>query len=486
MDTVVLGREIDSGEEFRLKIPELVTGRTAVIAKTGYGKSWTIRKVVEELLERGYPVGIIDPEGEHISLADVYDMLVISPDGDVDLTKASPGRLAQVAVKGVSFILDMSKYKPDISTRLAAGIIEGLMKLGSSDGFLVVVDEAKELAPERGAGSTLGKGSISTLTWLNTLATRGRKKGIGLMFSTQRPQLVSKTLLSQAENKIILRVEYARDLSAVVQYLGLSKEVASRISGLERGVAYVEGPFAFKPGFVRVGNVKSAHLGSTPNPKPRPPPSLQEVVRFLSVQTEITVSETGDEERALEGKVERRVKGRERERVRKEKEERRERRETARRTTKPKPKVRAKERGAKRISVRSREIWSLPPARLSSDVVKDLVKRRNEMRDLLSTLESRKEVMDEAVYQLLREEYERELGLLEEDLEPYRIEAMEAGLVLEAAIEDRRNVVEALSSKRVNPLRGIAVKWRIWRLQREIKALEKRLRMVRKILRELE
>ncbi len=479
MDTIVLGREIDSGEEFRLKIAELVTGRTAVIAKTGYGKSWTIRKVVEELLERGYPVGIIDPEGEHTSLADVFDMLIISPDGDVDLTKASPSRLAQVAVKGVSFILDMSKYKPDTSTKLAAGIIEGLMKIGSSDGFLVVVDEAKELAPEKGAGSTLGKGAMSTLTWLNTLATRGRKKGIGLMFSTQRPQLVSKTLLSQAENKIILRVEYVRDLSAVIQYLGLSKDVASRISSLERGVAYVEGPFTLKPGFVRVGSVKSAHLGSTPNPKPRPPPSLQEVVRFLSVQTEITVSETGDSGRELKGKVVEEVEGE------KEKEERRvEKRKGVKRT--PKSKAKAKEGRAKRISVRSQEIWSLPPARLRSDVVKDLVKRRNEMRDLLHTLESRKEVMDEAVYQLLKEEYRRELDLLEEDLEPYRMEAIEVGLVLEAAIEDRRNIVETLSSKKVNPLKRIAVKWRIWRLQREIKGLEKRLKMVKKILKELE
>ncbi len=477
MDTIVLGREIDSGEEFKLKIAELVTGRTAVIAKTGYGKSWTIRKVVEELLERGYPVGIIDPEGEHTSLADVFNMLIISPDGDVDLTRASPSRLAQVAVKGVSFILDMSKYKPDTSTKLAAGIIEGLMKIGSSDGFLVVVDEAKELAPEKGAGSTLGKEAMSTLTWLNTLATRGRKKGIGLMFSTQRPQLVSKTLLSQAENKIVLRVEYIRDLSAVIQYLGLSKDVASRISSLERGVAYVEGPFTFRPGFVKVGSVKSAHLGSTPNPKPRPPPSLQEVVRFLSIQTEITVSETEDAGRKLKDEViEEGIKGESGRGTREKKFVRRA----------PKSRVKAKERGIKSISVRSPEIWSLPPARLRSDVVKDLVKRRNEMRDLLSTLEGRKEVMDEAVYQMLKEEYERELGLLEEDLEPYRTEAMEASLLLEAAIEDRRNIVEALLSRRVNPLKRVAVKWRIWRLQREIKGLEKRLKMVRRILKELE
>ncbi len=482
MDSIVLGRDVDTGEEFKLKTAELITGRTAVIAKTGYGKSWTIRRIVEQLMERGYPVGIIDPEGEHVSLADVFDMLVVSPRGDVDLTKVPPARLAQVAIKGVSFVLDMSKYRPEVAAEVAARLMEGLMKVGSSDGFLLVVDEAKELAPERGTGSTLGKGAAETLTWLNTLATRGRKKGIGLMFSTQRPQLVSKTLLSQAENKVILRVEYSRDLSAIVQYLGLSREVASKISGLERGVAYVEGPFAFRPGFVRVGEVRSAHLGSTPNPKPRPPPSLQEVVRFLNVQVQVS-------EKPEEGGTER---------VERMEERRREPRK-GRSSNDGKSDVGRKgggSRGARRrgerkedvrrISIRSDEIWSLPPARLTSDAVRDLVRRRNEMRDLLSTLERRKDEMSEAVYQLLREEYERELAALEGDLEPYRREALESSLVLEAAIEDRRVRIESLSSKKVNPIKRIVLGWRIRKLRREMTSLERRLKRLRKIMEELE
>ncbi len=461
MDTIILGKEVETGNNFELKVPELMTGRTAIIAKTGYGKSWTIRRIVEQLLNMGYPVGIIDPEGEHSSLAEIFDLLIIAPDGDIDLTKASPMRLAQVAVRGVSFILDLSKYDPEISSELTASIIEALMNVKSDAGFLLVVDEAKELAPERGAGSTLGKHASLTMTWLNALATRGRKKGLGLLFSTQRPQLVSKTLLSQAENKIILRVEYSRDLSAIIEFLGLNKRVAKKITRLDKGVAYVEGPFAERSGFVRIGEVRSTHLGSTPIPKPRPPPSLKEVVDFLS----ISGSESLNEETIVksEGVKEHRKEIREEENVRRSKGE-----------------SSFSHRG-KKISIRSSEIFLLPPQSLSSKIVKDLVKRRNEMRSLIKTLEDRKEEMRNHIYQLLLEEYEREIKQLEDSLEPYREEAREAILVLEAAIEDRKNMIIALNRNR-SFLKRLHNKWKIYRIKKEIKDLERRLRKTKQIL----
>ncbi len=460
MDTIVLGKDVETGRDFELKIPELVTGRTAIIAKTGYGKSWTIRRIVEQLLDMGYPVGIIDPEGEHSSLADIFDLLIISPDGDVDLTRASPKRLAQVAVRGVSFILDLSRYDPETSSELTASTLEALMNVKADGGFLIVVDEAKELAPERGAGSTLGKHASLTATWLNALATRGRKKGLGLLFSTQRPQLVSKTLLSQAENKIILRVEYSRDISAIVEFLGLSKRIARRITKLDKGIAYVEGPFAERSSFVRIGEVRSTHLGSTPSPKPRPPPSLKEVVSYLSMSE---LESLNDKKKAKPERVEESKEG-----------------ETV---------IKVEEKSSynrrrKRIDIRSSEVFSLPPQSLSSKAVRDLVKRRNEMRSLINTLEDRKKEMKEHVYQLLLEEYEREMRRLEDNLEPYREEAREAILMLEAAIEDRKNIIIALNRSK-SFLRRLRNKLKIYRLKGEIRNLERRLRKTKRLLEDL-
>ena len=467
MDTIVLGTDVESGDDFLLKIPDLVTGRTAVIAKTGYGKSWTIRRIVEQLLEKGYPVGVIDPEGEHSSLAEVFDLLVIAPDGDVDLTKASPKRLAQVAVKGVSFVLDLSKYDPEVASDLVASILEELVKIGSEGGFLVVVDEAKELAPERGAGSTLGKHASLTVTWLNTLATRGRKKGIGLLFSTQRPQLVSKTLLSQAENKIVLRVEYSRDISAIVEYLGLSREMARKISKLDRGVAYVEGPFAERPAFVKIGGVRSAHLGSTPSPKPRPPPSLAEVVSYITSDVSALMEGPAPERGRVEALA---PEGRAREEA-----ETREPKEARRR---------AGEEAAKRRPGLE-AAWEMPSDRLESEELAELVKRRNELRRMLEFLEESKGEMREEVYEFLREEYEEALGGVERRIEPFRREARLSELIIEAALQDRQLRLRFLEESSGGALGALRKWFKRRRLHSEIQLLSEKLERVRGILEEL-
>ena len=453
MDWVILGKDVDTDEDVKLRVPELLTGRTAVIAKTGYGKSWTIRRIAEQLLEKGYPLGILDPEGEHVSLADSYEMLILSPDGDVDLRKASVRKLVKMSVEGVSFVLDMSKYRPEEASSLAAKLMQELMNTGAK-GFLVIVDEARELAPERGARSVFGEHAELTSTWLTTLATRGRKRGIGLLFSTQRPQLVSKTLISQVENKVILRVEYNADISVIAKFLGLDRETVRRIRKLDKGVAYVEGPFVDRPRFVRVGEVKTRHRGETPTPVPRPPPSLDEVVKYL-MEPDLVDSDAEEEE------VEKvPTKGREG------------------------PKREAKSPKVNKGRVRLKEVWSVPSSRLTSKPVRELVANRDHYRALLKRLEERKGEMKESVYEILRRQYEEELNSLEKSLEPYVKEAEESLLLVEAAMEDRKNrllvLQEETGVKRVkNLVKVLRIRMEIRRLQDKRKKLIKILRYLK-------
>ena len=457
---IELGRFLDTEESCELSVDKLMTGRTAIIAKTGYGKSWTLRRIAEQLLDLGYPLGIIDPEGEHVSLAEAYDMLIISPDGDVDLAKeGSPERLAKAAVRGVSFVLDLSKYmtKPEVAAGLVADVIKALMDQ-KGDGFLVMVDEARELAPERGARSQLGKHASTTETWITALATRGRKRGVGLVFTTQRPQLVSKTVLSQAENKIVLRVEYNADLAAIGKFLGLDKAVIRRIRRLNQGEAYIEGPFVDRAGFIRVGEVKTAHLGSTPQVKPRPPPSLSEVVSYITADLGRLVAA---EEAAAEA----------------------EKPEAP--PAEPREKARVEEK-VRKISVGLESAFTMPSERLTSPELRDLLEERNKARKMLELLEESREEMREEVYEFLREEYERTLNEFEAKIAPYRREAKISELVLEAALKDRELKLRFLDGQARGFLYGIRT-WRVRRrLEREIRELEERLARVREILSSLE
>ncbi len=459
MDWIILGKDVDTDEEVKLRVPELLTGRTAVIAKTGYGKSWTIRRIAEQLLEKGYPLGILDPEGEHVSLADRYEMLIISPEGDVDLRKASLRKLVKMSVEGVSFVLDMSKYQPEEATSLAAKLMQELMNTGAK-GFLVIVDEARELAPERGARSVFGEHAELTSTWLTTLATRGRKRGVGLLFSTQRPQLVSKTLISQVENKVILRVEYNADISVIAKFLGLDRETVRRIRKLDKGIAYVEGPFVDRPRFVKVGEVKTKHRGETPSPIPRPPPSLDEVVRYIMEPDLVEEHEIAEELGAEDE-------------------------EAMKVISQGKTVLQGGTKGKEglRERIRLEDVWSMPSSRLTSRPVKELVSKRNYYRALLKRLEERRGEVKESVYEILKKQYEDELNSLEERLEPYVREAEESLLLIEAAIEDRKNRLLILQEETgVKRIRN-AVK--ILKLKREIKSLQDKRERLMKILRSL-
>ncbi len=49
----------------------IVSHHLAIEAMTGAGKSWTARRVIEQLVEKKYPIVIFDPHGDYTGLADV-------------------------------------------------------------------------------------------------------------------------------------------------------------------------------------------------------------------------------------------------------------------------------------------------------------------------------------------------------------------------------------------------------------------------------
>jgi uncharacterized protein len=49
----------------------IVTRHLAILAMTGAGKSWTARRIIEQLAAKKYPIVIFDPHGDYTGLADV-------------------------------------------------------------------------------------------------------------------------------------------------------------------------------------------------------------------------------------------------------------------------------------------------------------------------------------------------------------------------------------------------------------------------------
>ncbi len=110
---------------------------------------------------------------------------------------------------------------------------------------VLVVEEAHVLVPR----------DDSTLTkyWAGRIAREGRKFGVGLTLVSQRPKNIDADVLSQTNNKIILRMVEPEDIKYVQRASEeLSDDIASLLPGLNPGEAVVTGKMAVLPGLVRI------------------------------------------------------------------------------------------------------------------------------------------------------------------------------------------------------------------------------------------
>lgn len=67
-DGIYLGLLGDTSVKVKLDVNSLVQKHVCILAKTGSGKSYTAGVIIEELIEKGVPLLIIDPHGEYSSL----------------------------------------------------------------------------------------------------------------------------------------------------------------------------------------------------------------------------------------------------------------------------------------------------------------------------------------------------------------------------------------------------------------------------------
>ncbi|MEA3190419.1 MAG: hypothetical protein QOD77_1001 [Thermoplasmata archaeon] len=162
----------------------------------------------------------------------------------------SPGQCTIINLKGVS---------PDIQevvvTRIA-GMLWEARKRNEVPAHILVVEEAHNFCPERNVGNAVS-GPI-----IRTVASEGRKFGLGLVIVSQRPAKIDKNVLSQCNTQVVLKVTNPNDLKAIVQSVeGISNEVADEVQRLAVGEALVAGGGLTQPVFVSVRPRMTAHGG---------------------------------------------------------------------------------------------------------------------------------------------------------------------------------------------------------------------------------
>jgi len=213
--------------------------RIAVLARSGGGKSNLVALVVEQLLERGVQVCIIEPIAEYYTLKSAFnDVLWVSNEGDVPIFAGAYGIYTDLLEKGASLIITVGDLEDEFQEKgFVASFLQSLYQKWKRvrRPIFVVIEEAEGFAPQMWA-----REDRPCLAAISKLAKRGRKLGINLVFATQRPADVHKAVLSQANVIFLGGFKASRDLEAVKDYaklLHLPIDV-SEVSRFEPGEFY--------------------------------------------------------------------------------------------------------------------------------------------------------------------------------------------------------------------------------------------------------
>lgn len=228
-----------------------VTETFAILAKRGAGKTNTAVVLTEELVSAGEQVIVVDPVGVWWGLRATaagapskLPVVIVGGDhADLPLDEADGRALARLLVETrQSAVLDLSALSKSASRRLMADFLEDLYTACRQPTHLVV-DEADLLAPQR-----LPRDMTRLAGAMDDVTRRGRAHGIGVTLISQRPAVLNKDVLGQAEVLITLRMTNPRDVAAIDEWVRLhaaddrAREVKASLPSLPVGTAWLWSP----------------------------------------------------------------------------------------------------------------------------------------------------------------------------------------------------------------------------------------------------
>ncbi len=226
---------------------EAVTETFAILGKRGKGKTATGVVLAEELIGAGLPVVALDPVGVWWGLrADAtgegpgLPVVIFGGDhADVPLDPHAGALVADVVVdERVPAVVDLSGLSKGQARRLACDFLERLYHR-NRDPLHVILDEADMFAPQRTAPE-----GARLLGATEDLVRRGRARGLGCTLITQRPAVLNKDVLTQAEVLVALGMTGPRDVAAIDEWVRLhadedqAREVKSSLPSLPVGTAW--------------------------------------------------------------------------------------------------------------------------------------------------------------------------------------------------------------------------------------------------------
>ncbi|QQS08649.1 MAG: DUF87 domain-containing protein [Phycisphaerales bacterium] len=230
---------------------EALTQHVAILGRTGSGKTYAAKGLVEELLGEGRRVCVLDPTGAWWGLKSNaagdkpgFPVAIFGGDhADVAISEHSGGPIGElVASQNLPCIIDLSGTTLGERHRFVERFAESVFRSNKLPLHLVI-DEADEFAPQSGP-----PGTERMLGAIDRIVRRGRIKGFRVMLISQRPAVLNKNVLTQASTMIAMRLPAPQDRKAVEDWIkgqadtDKGKEVLASLAKLKLGEGWVWSP----------------------------------------------------------------------------------------------------------------------------------------------------------------------------------------------------------------------------------------------------
>jgi len=264
-------------------LPTLIETRAIIQANSGGGKSWAIRRILEESHGKVQQI-VIDVEGSFRSLREKLDYVLLgaqTDEVDYPITPENAALLATTLLEArTSVIIDLYEYRPAVRQQIVRHFLDALINAPKEvwHDCLIVLDEAHVFCPEQ--RTTEAKDAVEAL------CSRGRARGFCAILATQRISKLDKDAVAECNNKLIGRTSLDLDRkrsNAELEFPAQSPD----LKRLAPGEFYVFGPaISQEVQKVTIGPVQTTHPKAGSRrlmSSPPPPENLRAVLEMLRV-----------------------------------------------------------------------------------------------------------------------------------------------------------------------------------------------------------
>ena len=248
---VAQGIVVHGGERLRVRLPELDTAGRAAALQLDPIRDREEYAALVALLEEARPDGFADVERVDPALArrarnlgvDAWGIWARGAASSLDALEDPDARC---------LVIDLGSLPTREEQALVSqAVLERLWALRARrEPVLIVIDEAHNVCP------ALPEDALTALATMHAvrIAAEGRKFGLYLLTSTQRPQKVHPNVVSQCDNLVLMRMNSAADLDYAREVFSfVPASLLERATTFGLGEALVAGKLSSHPAFVRVG-----------------------------------------------------------------------------------------------------------------------------------------------------------------------------------------------------------------------------------------